>query len=107
MLLYAKYFVLQMEHFICSASGTICGQIDRKMYCMRNMVGKRVKEVRLRQQPKMTQAQLAAKLQLDQWDIDRAGVAKIEIGIRQVTDIELVKLAKALDVSAAWLLGEI
>lgn len=55
----------------------------------------------------MTQAQLAAKLQLDQWDIDRAGVAKIEIGIRQVTDIELVKLAKALDVSAAWLLGEI
>ena len=55
----------------------------------------------------MTQAQLAAKLQLDQWDIDRAGVAKIEIGIRQITDIELVKLAKALDVSAAWLLGEV
>jgi transcriptional regulator with XRE-family HTH domain len=54
----------------------------------------------------MTQAELAAKLQLDQWDIDRAGVAKIEIGIREVRDIELVKLAKALNVSASWLLGE-
>ena len=73
---------------------------------MRNLVGKRVKQARLKLKPKMTQAALASKLQLDEWDIDRAGVAKIEIGIRQVTDIELVKLAKALDVSAAWLLGE-
>lgn len=54
----------------------------------------------------MTQADLAAKLQLDHWDIDRAGVAKIEIGIREVRDIELVKLAKALNVSTSWLLGE-
>lgn len=73
---------------------------------MRNIVGKRVKLARFQFQPRLTQAGLAAKLQLDQWDIDRAGVAKIEIGIRQVTDIELMKLAKALNVTAAWLLGE-
>jgi transcriptional regulator with XRE-family HTH domain len=73
---------------------------------MRNIIGSQVKQARSQFKPKMTQADLAARLQLDQWDIDRAGVAKIEVGIRQVTDMELVKLAKALDVSAAWLLGE-
>lgn len=77
------------------------------MCYMRNIVGKRVKLARSQVKPKMTQAALAAQLQLDQWDIDRAGVAKIEIGIRQVTDIELVKLAKALNVSTSWLLSEI
>ena len=77
------------------------------MCYMRNMVGARVKLARNQIKPRMTQADLAAKLQLDHWDIDRAGVAKIEIGIREVRDIELVKLAKALNVSAAWLLGEV
>ena len=33
------------------------------------------------------------------------GIAKIEIGVRQVTDIELVKIAKALNVTVTWLLG--
>ncbi|MCG3209291.1 MAG: hypothetical protein FOGNACKC_02912 [Anaerolineae bacterium] len=69
-------------------------------------MGRRVKLARSQLKPRLTQAELAAKLQLDRWDIDRAGVAKIEIGIRQVTDIELLKLASALNVTAAWLLGE-
>jgi transcriptional regulator with XRE-family HTH domain len=73
---------------------------------MRNIVGKRVKLARSQFRPRMTQTDLAARLQLDHWGIDRAGVGKIEIGIRQVTDIELVKLAKVLNVSASWLLGE-
>lgn len=77
------------------------------MCCMRNIVGERVKLARKKTKPRMTQADLAAKLQLDQWDIDRAGVAKIEIGIREVRDFELMKLAKALNVSMSWLLGEI
>jgi hypothetical protein len=55
---------------------------------------------------RMTQVALATRLQLDDWDIARSGVAKIEIGLRQVTDIEAEKLAKALDVSIAWLFGE-
>lgn len=76
------------------------------MVSMRNIVGERVKRARTQVRPRMTQADLAAKLQLDQWDIDRAGVAKIEIGIRQVTDIEVVKLARALSVSTSWLLEE-
>jgi len=76
------------------------------MFCVRNIVGSRVKLARSMVQPRLTQAALAAKLQLDNWDIDRAGVAKIEIGLRQVTDIEVWKLAQALNVTVAWLFGE-
>ncbi|HMN14724.1 MAG TPA: helix-turn-helix transcriptional regulator [Bellilinea sp.] len=73
---------------------------------MKNIIGQRVKSARARFTPRMTQQQLAARLQLDNWDIDRSGIAKIEMGLRRVTDIELVRLAAALEVSAAWLLGE-
>ena len=76
------------------------------MFSMRNIIGERVQEARYKQPGKITQADLAAKLQLAGWNIDRSGVAKIENGFRQVTDIEIIKLAKALNVSAAWLLGE-
>jgi transcriptional regulator with XRE-family HTH domain len=74
---------------------------------MRNIVGTRVKEARSLSEKKITQADLAARLQLAGWEIDRVGVAKIEGGLRQVTDIEVKKLAKVLNVSTAWLLGEI
>ena len=75
------------------------------MFHMKNIVGKQVKLARSMSNHRMTQAALAVKLQLAGWDIDRVGVAKIENGIRQVTDIEVVRLAKALDVSVGWLLG--
>ena len=72
---------------------------------MKNLVGKRVREARNNKSPKITQEQLATKLQMQDWNIDRGGIAKIEAGIRQITDIELVKIAKALNVSITWLLG--
>jgi transcriptional regulator with XRE-family HTH domain len=73
---------------------------------MRNIIGPRVKEARSLSEKKTTQADLAARLQLTGWEIDRVGIAKIETGLRQVTDIEVRKLAKALNVSASWLLGD-
>ena len=73
---------------------------------MKNRVGKQVKQARSWFRPRLTQVALARKLQLADWDIDRAGVAKIEMGIRQITDIELVTLAHVLQVSTEWLLGE-
>jgi transcriptional regulator with XRE-family HTH domain len=73
---------------------------------MRNIVGQRVKIARHRFEPRLTQVDLAGRLQLKSWDIDRSGIAKIEIGLREVTDIEVLKLAEALQVSASWLLGE-
>ncbi len=71
-----------------------------------NIVGQRVRLARQQRKTRLTQKELAAKLQLQGWDADRVVVAKIEVGIRQVTDIELVKLAKALGVTVAWLIGE-
>lgn len=74
------------------------------MIPMQNIVGRRVRLARSLRKPKLTQAELATQLQLLDWQIDRGGVAKIESGIRQVTDIEVVKLAKALQIKPGWLL---
>ena len=71
-----------------------------------NLVGPRVREARRRHRPKLTQAALAARMQVAGFNLDRAAISKIEIGYREVTDRELVALAAALNVSAAWLLGE-
>ncbi|MGE0540235.1 MAG: helix-turn-helix domain-containing protein [Dehalococcoidia bacterium] len=72
----------------------------------RNIVGPRVREARRRITPRLTQAALAARLQVAGFNIDRAGIAKIECGYREVTDYELVALAKALAITATWLLDE-
>ena len=58
-----------------------------------------MRELRRHSEPPLTQQGLAVRLQLLGWDIDRFGVSKIERGQRQVTDKEVVLIAKALDVS--------
>jgi len=73
---------------------------------MRNIVGQRVKEARSMAKPVLTQEELAVKLQMQDWHINRVGIAKIESGIRAVTDVEVVKLSKTLGVTVSWLLGE-
>ena len=70
-----------------------------------NLVGERVKVARNQAQPTITQDELSKRLSKLGVSIDRAGVAKIETGIRGVLDFELVALAKALDVKVTWLLG--
>jgi DNA-binding XRE family transcriptional regulator len=44
----------------------------------------------------LSQEALAAKLQLAGWDLSRAGVSKIEAGLRRVNDAETWMLAKVL-----------
>lgn len=70
-----------------------------------NLIGERVKEARTKAQPPLTQEELSKKLSKQGVSIDRAGVAKIETGIRGVLDFELVALAKVLNVKVTWLLG--
>ena len=67
----------------------------------KNIIGPQVKLACKQLKPSLTQAELASHLQLAGWDISRASIAKIEVGIREVTDIELLKLAKILDVSGS------
>ena len=70
-----------------------------------NVVGGRVKEARSKRKPALTQDQLSGKLAVLGVSIDRAGISKIEIGQRSVLDFEVKALAKALGVTAEWLLG--
>ncbi len=73
---------------------------------MRNIVGPKVQEARSKHDPPLTQEGLAAKLQRLGMNIDRVGISKIETGLRQVHDREILLLAQALDVSVSWLLSE-
>ncbi len=69
----------------------------------KNLCGDRVHQARVTQ--KMSQAVLAAKLQLEGIVIERDSVSRIEIGTRFVADYELAALARILHVSVLWLLG--
>lgn len=69
-----------------------------------NIIGQRVKEARAVAQIPVTQEGLSRKLGRLGVSIDRAGIAKIETGIRGVLDYELVAIAKALGVKVSWLL---
>ena len=69
-----------------------------------NICGKNVAKYRLLMQPKMSQRALADKLQILGIDVDKNAIQRIECGKRFVTDIEIVALAKALDVDIHSLL---
>lgn len=71
---------------------------------MNNIVGKYIKKIREKQD--LTQEQLAIRLEMAGWQIDRFVVSKIERGDRQVSDIEAQLIAKVLKVSVASLFGE-
>ena len=52
----------------------------------------------LREKAKMTQASLAAKLQLSGCDITRSSIAKIEVGQRHLYPDEIILIRKILNV---------
>ncbi|MDE7292581.1 MAG: helix-turn-helix domain-containing protein [Treponemataceae bacterium] len=56
-------------------------------------------------QPKLSQRAFADSLQLCGIDVDKNAIQRIECGKRFVTDIELVCIAKVLNVSVLDLLG--
>ena len=70
----------------------------------RNIIGKKVKFIRTRN--KMTQDQLAAKLELNNLKIDRIAISRIESGARFVADYEVVEIAKALNIPVEILLSD-
>ncbi len=72
----------------------------------RNVIGERVRLARERAKPLITQADLAARLQLEGLRLERVTVSKIETGYREVTDVEAIAIVKALGVTISWLLGE-
>jgi DNA-binding XRE family transcriptional regulator len=65
------------------------------------LVGLRIKQAR--KEAKMTQMELAAQLQLMNIAIDRSMVAKLESGLRPVSDIEIMAMARVLKVPVSLL----
>lgn len=70
-----------------------------------NLVGPRIRERRKALTPPLTQQALSDKLSKAGVSIDRAGIAKIESGLRGALDYEVVAFARVLNVKASWLLG--
>ena len=55
---------------------------------------------------RISQSDLAARMQTEGVTIERDSISRIEIGTRFVTDYELKIFAKVLGVSVDWLLDE-
>lgn len=69
----------------------------------KNICGEKIHEARCKL--RMTQSDLAAKLQIAGITIERDSISRIEIGTRFVSDYEIREIAKILKVSVNWLLG--
>lgn len=68
----------------------------------KNIAGERIKKARKEQ--KLSQTDLAAKMQVEGIIIERESISRIEIGTRFIPDYELPFFAKVLGVSVDWLL---
>lgn len=68
----------------------------------KNICGDRVREARQKQ--RMSQSDLAAKLQINGIILERDSISRIESGTRFVADYELLILSKVLRVDIWWLL---
>jgi transcriptional regulator with XRE-family HTH domain len=67
------------------------------MKTVRNLVGPQIR--RARDGQRLTQEELAGRLQRAGWDVSRVSVAKIEAQLRWVADCELFLIAHVLGVT--------
>ena len=67
-----------------------------------NLIGERVKK--RRKELKLSQKDLAARLQVEEVMIDHDAIGNIERGNRFVPDYEVLNFAKVLKVDVMWLL---
>ena len=71
---------------------------------LNNVCGKNIAKFRMKL--KLSQRQLADKMQLVGIDIDKNAIQRIECGKRFVTDIEVIAFAKIFDITFEELLLE-
>lgn len=72
----------------------------------KNLIAQRLRLARLLKKPIIKQKDLLARLEVRGLHLSDSAISKIESGTRAVTDIELVALADALNVSVLWLIGK-
>ena len=73
---------------------------------MRNVIGPCIRKERFQSGRRITQEELAARLQSQGIDLDRTAISKIETGKRSVADLEIVAICAALGIRVATLFGE-
>lgn len=69
----------------------------------KNLSGNRIREARVRL--RLTQAELAARMQVEGVLLERDSVSRIETGTRFILDYELPVFARVLRVLVDWLLA--
>ena len=69
-----------------------------------NICGDRIRQARALR--RISQSELAARMQVEGITIERDSISRIEIGTRFVTDYELKIFAKVLNVNIMWLISE-
>jgi len=73
----------------------------------RNIVGKRVRQARLKCNPPVSQEDLSARLAVRGIVLDQTAISRIEKQTRYVMDYEAAAMSKCLKTSVAWLYGEV
>ena len=68
----------------------------------KNICGEKIRQARAKK--RLTQDNLAAKMQIEGMIIERDSISRIELGTRFVPDYELPIFARVLNVSIEWLL---
>lgn len=68
-----------------------------------NLSGDRIRKARKRK--RLSQSDLAAKMQLEGIAMAQDSISRAELGTRFIPDYELPLYAKILNVSVEWLLG--
>lgn len=70
----------------------------------KNICGDRIRQARALR--RISQSELAARMQVEGITIERDSISRIEIGTRFVTDYELKLFAKVLKVEVMWLISD-
>ncbi len=70
----------------------------------KNICGERIREARVIK--RISQSELASKMQIEGIILERDSISRIEIGTRFVADYELMIFAKVLKVTVEWLLSK-
>ena len=73
----------------------------------RNLIGGRIRELRLQCRPTVTQEDLAGRLAAKGISLDRSAISRIENQERYLMDYELVAIAQALKVPIASLFAKV
>jgi len=72
----------------------------------RNVVGRRIRQARMKCSPSVSQDDLAGRLAARGIILDQTAISRIENQTRYLMDYEIAAIAKSLKVSVGWLFGE-